>query len=79
MLWYYDLTNADRKTVKLNGGMVVTIPQGNPHQIQALEDSVIVEFSTHHEDEDSYRIQKGDSQHEQTTNFCSHGNTEGVG
>lgn len=30
------------------------------HQIIALEDSEIYEFSTHHEDSDSYRIEKGD-------------------
>lgn len=26
------------------------------HRVTALQDSVVVEFSTHHEDEDSYRI-----------------------
>lgn len=77
MLWYYDLTTADRKGIELKEGMVVTIPQGNPHQIKALEDSVIVEFSTHHEDDDSYRIRKGSSQNGQTKNLCSNENTEG--
>ena len=29
------------------------------HRFSGLEDSVIIEFSTHHEDSDSYRIEKG--------------------
>ena len=30
------------------------------HQVRALEESDMFEFSTHHEESDSYRIEKGD-------------------
>ena len=33
---------------------------GLRHQMEALEDSELFEFSTQHFDDDSYRIQKGD-------------------
>jgi quercetin dioxygenase-like cupin family protein len=35
---------------------------GLPHQVTALEDSVIFEVSTQHFDDDSYRVMPGDSQ-----------------
>ena len=62
VLSYYDLSNANIKYHNLYCGDVVDIPQFNPHQIEAIEDSSILEVSTHHEDSDSYRILKGDSQ-----------------
>ena len=61
-MYYYNLQNADRITVTLNKGDVVHIPPGRPHQIRALEASTLVEVSTPHREEDSYRIGKGDSQ-----------------
>lgn len=47
---------------ELHPGDSIRIPRGQPHQIicasgQNLE---LIEFSTKHEEEDSYRIQKGD-------------------
>jgi hypothetical protein len=36
------------------------IPQGLRHQMIALEDSKLFEFSTTHYESDSYRIVKGD-------------------
>lgn len=36
------------------------IPVGLKHQMQALEDTELFEFSTQHFDDDSYRIEKGD-------------------
>ena len=36
------------------------VPVGLRHQMVALEDSELFEFSTQHFDEDSYRIKKGD-------------------
>lgn len=36
------------------------IPVGLKHQMQALEDTELFEFSTQHFDEDSYRLEKGD-------------------
>lgn len=61
-LYYFDLTNGELKNMELIPGDIIDIPQFNPHRLEALEDSTIIEFSTHHEDEDSYRIGKGDSQ-----------------
>lgn len=61
-LRYYNLTNADRLTQVLKPGDVVHIPPSTPHQLIALEPSVIIEVSTPHEEQDSYRIGKGDSQ-----------------
>lgn len=61
-LKYFDLTNASEKIEDLHCGDVVDIPPCNPHKLEAIEDSSIIEISTHHEDSDSYRIGKGDSQ-----------------
>jgi mannose-6-phosphate isomerase-like protein (cupin superfamily) len=41
-------------------GDSVTIPPAQVHQIIGLEESEIVEFSTIHDEKDSYRVQKGD-------------------
>ena len=41
-------------------GDVFHVPIGLVHQMHALQDSQLFEFSTHHFDEDSYRIEKGD-------------------
>ena len=43
-------------------GDVVRQRVGQPHQLEALTDGVVFEVSTHHEDSDSYRVLKGDSQ-----------------
>lgn len=32
------------------------VPQGAAHRFWGIEDAEIIEFSTHHEDEDSYRV-----------------------
>lgn len=55
-----NLDDASRHTVTLKSGDTVEISRLLSHQIRALEDSVVVEFSTHHEDSDSYRVEKGD-------------------
>jgi len=46
----------------LNVGDIVDIPQCCPHQVEALEKSVIVEISSTHHDFDSYRVEKGCTQ-----------------
>ena len=46
--------------IELLQGDKIRLERGKPHQIIAMEDSVLFEFSTFHEEEDSYRIQKGD-------------------
>lgn len=43
-------------------GNVIHVPRLVPHQIEALEDTVIYEVSTQHFENDSYRIEPGDSQ-----------------
>lgn len=59
----YDLETAEIKEyVILPESATITIPPGNPHQIFAVEDTEIMEVSTHHDDYDSYRIVKGSGQ-----------------
>jgi quercetin dioxygenase-like cupin family protein len=48
------------ETVVMSPGDVKEIHRGLIHQMEALEDSTMFEFSTQHFEEDSYRIQKGD-------------------
>jgi mannose-6-phosphate isomerase-like protein (cupin superfamily) len=47
-------------SVVLKRGDHFHIPVGLKHQMFALEDTELFEFSTQHLDEDSYRIEKGD-------------------
>lgn len=61
-LRHYNLANADRLVKVLKPGDVVHIPPSMPHQLVALEPSTIIEVSTTHDEADSYRITKGDSQ-----------------
>jgi len=61
-LRYYNLANADRIVTQLGPGSVVHIPPHTPHQLVAHEASTIIEVSTPHDEGDSYRIGKGDSQ-----------------
>lgn len=44
----------------LHVGDVINIERGVPHQLYAFEDSEILEVSTQHYDDDSYRVWKGD-------------------
>ena len=48
------------KELTLNPGDSFHVYRGLKHQMIALEDSELFEFSTEHFDSDSYRIQKGD-------------------
>jgi len=52
------LENAEE--IMLEPGMNFYIYPGLRHQMEAIEDSELYEFSTEHFDEDSYRIVKGD-------------------
>ena len=45
---------------ELHQGQCMDVPQGLVHQMEALEDSELYEFSTQHFDSDSHRIEKGD-------------------
>jgi len=62
MLKYYDLTSATEKEAHIVVGDTVHLKPCIPHKLIALEDSHVFEVSTQHFEEDSYRIQKGDSQ-----------------
>jgi|SRR3989338_1510869 len=42
----------------MHPGESLLIPPGAQHRFTGIEDSEILEFSTHHEDEDSYRVQE---------------------
>ena len=58
---YSDHDNLDEADeIILNAGDNFYIYTGLRHQMIALEDSELFEFSTQHFDEDSYRIVKGD-------------------
>lgn len=48
------------KYVVLKPGDSFDVPRLRVHRIVGLEDSKLYEFSTHHEDSDSYRLVKGD-------------------
>lgn len=61
-LRHYNLANADRLVKKLGPGDVVHIPPSTPHQLVALTAATVIEVSTQHDEADSYRIGKGDSQ-----------------
>jgi len=56
--WEDEITKAEEMI--LDQGQNFYIPTGLRHQMVALEESEIFEFSTQHFDEDSIRIVKGD-------------------
>lgn len=62
ILRFIDTATAERRQLTLTQGATWYIPQGYPHQLEAIEDSEVFEVSTQHFDDDSYRIEKGDSQ-----------------
>ncbi len=45
---------------ELRPGQCMDVPVGLVHQMEALEDSELLEFSTQHFDSDSHRLEKGD-------------------
>lgn len=53
---------AEPRECILRPGDTITIEPGQPHQVEALEESIIFEISTQSFDTDNYRIEKGDSQ-----------------
>jgi len=61
-LTYVKMDTADFFEREINPGECIYIPAGQLHQIEALEESEVVEFSTPHYFADSYRVFKGDSQ-----------------
>tara|TARA_Y100001973_G_C5167520_1_gene317050 strand:- start:503 stop:874 length:372 start_codon:yes stop_codon:yes gene_type:complete len=63
-LSYYNLENADKLGRIIIAGDVVHIQPNIPHKLTALEESEVIEVSTEHFEQDSYRVEKGDSQKE---------------
>ena len=61
-LWTIDTRNAERRKSIITEGNIIHIEPNTPHKLYALEESVIFEVSTEHFDDDSYRVEKGDSQ-----------------
>ena len=58
---YSDKDNiAEAEEIMLEEGMNFYVYPDLRHQMEALEDSELFEFSTQHFDSDSHRIQKGD-------------------
>lgn len=55
-----DAETAERYSVFLEPGDSVRIERGQAHQICALEDSDLIEFSTKHYEEDSFRIYRAE-------------------
>jgi mannose-6-phosphate isomerase-like protein (cupin superfamily) len=50
----------EAKEITLNPGDIFHVPVGLRHQMIGIEDSELVEFSSTHYEDDSYRILKGD-------------------
>ena len=51
------LMEVEDKITVMKKGDVVRIKQNTKHRFSGLEQSIILEFSTHHEDSDSYRVE----------------------
>ena len=54
--------DSSKHNARIKAGEVIEIPRLVPHRIKAIKASKVIEFSTHHEESDSYRIEAGDSQ-----------------
>jgi oxalate decarboxylase/phosphoglucose isomerase-like protein (cupin superfamily) len=60
-LTYHWTDPGEAETIVLVPGDSFHVPEGLRHQMKGLcEENELIEFSTHHEDSDSYRIEKGD-------------------
>ena len=59
---WIDTETADIYEEELKPGDVVRQLPGQPHQLMAHTDGSIIEVSTEHFNDDSYRVSKGDSQ-----------------
>jgi mannose-6-phosphate isomerase-like protein (cupin superfamily) len=62
VLLYYGTSDNMNAAImqELYVGDIFHVPTGLRHRLLALEDAEIFEFSTHHEDSDSIRVEKGD-------------------
>ena len=55
---FFDLNNAQKKQKILNPGDVIHLIPGVVHKLFAIEDSKIMEVSTQHFEQDSYRVDR---------------------
>ena len=62
MLSWIDYTNSKKYERIFHESDVIEIPRLVNHQITALEETLIIEFSTTDYPDDSYRVMAGDSQ-----------------
>lgn len=60
VLFSYDDDLESAESLILEKGDSFHVPTGLRHQMMALEDCEMFEFSTEHFEEDSYKIEKGD-------------------
>jgi quercetin dioxygenase-like cupin family protein len=59
-LYWIDTEKGETVCEKLTVGDIIRNFPGQPHQLEALEDSTVFEVSTQHFDHDSHRIALGD-------------------
>lgn len=58
---FYNLgSKEDNREIIMKPGDMKEIPPNLVHKMEAIEESILFEFSTQHFDSDSYRIEKGD-------------------
>lgn len=62
ILDYIDLVTAERISANLKPGDIIDVPPNNPHRLIATTDGEVLEVSTQHFEQDSYRIEPGSSQ-----------------
>lgn len=65
-LRYINGENAEIQEIVLRDNQTYTIPIGLPHQLETKTGGEIIEISTEHFENDSYRVWKGDSQTKDT-------------
>ena len=61
-LYLIDTDTSNIQEYDFKEGDVLTLHPGQPHQLEALTDSEIIEVSTYDESYDNYRVIPGDSQ-----------------
>lgn len=54
-IWFTHDEDGEARTEELTVGHAFHVTVGTKHQMEAIEDTVLFEFSTHHEDADSIR------------------------
>jgi mannose-6-phosphate isomerase-like protein (cupin superfamily) len=61
-LYLLNTDNAFVETYSFKEGHILTLHPGQPHQLEAIIDSIIIEVSTYDQAHDNYRVFPGDSQ-----------------